>query len=108
MSTKDKYAEIHAHYQFRKLLLTQIPEVWMIGLKENLFASYLATPASENYMEIGYSLDNIFKFFRIEAVASFQDFKYQDFGIRIGISSAIGVDISDGDDGEGTEMMVAF
>ncbi|MFT6741790.1 MAG: hypothetical protein ACJAVF_003305 [Paraglaciecola sp.] len=108
LSTKDKYAEIHAHHQFRKLLVTQIPEVWMVGLKENLFASYLATPSSKNYMEVGYGLDNIFKFFRIEAVASFQDFKYQDFGVRIGISTAIGVGISEGEDGEETEMSIGF
>lgn len=108
LSTKDKYAEIHTHYQFRKLLLTQIPEVWMVGLKENVFASYLATPSSDNYMEIGYGLDNIFKFFRIEAVASFQDFKYQDFGVRIGISTAIGVGISDNEDGDGTAMTIGL
>ena len=89
LSTREQFAEIHAHYQFRKLLLTQIPAVWMIGLKENLFASYLATPQADNYMEIGYGLENILKFLRIEATASFQDFKYQDFGIRIGISTTI-------------------
>ncbi len=86
-STMDQFAAVHVHYQFRKFLLTQIPEVWMLGLKENLFVNYLATPTSQNYVEVGYSLDNIFRFFRLEAAVSFQDGKYQDFGILIGVAS---------------------
>jgi len=89
-STQDKYASVHLHYQFRKLLVTQIPEVWMLGMKENVFFNYLATPSSRNYFELGYSIDNIFRFFRIEAAASFQDGKYQDFGILIGVASNLG------------------
>ncbi|MEM9888530.1 MAG: DUF5686 and carboxypeptidase regulatory-like domain-containing protein [Bacteroidota bacterium] len=89
-STKEEFVELHAQYQFRKLAITQLPVVWMLGLKENLFASYLYTPSTDNYLEVGYGVDNIFKIFRIEAVASFQDFEYQDFGIRLGISSALG------------------
>ena len=89
-STQDKYASVHLHYQFRKLLVTQIPEVWMLGMKENVFFNYLATPSSRNYFEVGYSIDNIFRFFRIEAAASFQNGKYQDFGILIGVASNLG------------------
>ncbi|GJM31139.1 MAG: hypothetical protein DHS20C18_01400 [Saprospiraceae bacterium] len=86
-STKDKFASLHLHYQFRKFLFTQIPEVWLMGLKENVFVNYLATPSSKNYFEVGYSLDNIFRFFRLEAAVSFQDGKYQDFGVLIGVAS---------------------
>lgn len=89
-STQDKYASLHLHYQFRKLLVTRIPEVWMLGMKENLFINYLATPTSQNYFELGYSIDNIFRFFRIEAAASFQNGQYRDFGILIGVASNLG------------------
>ena len=89
-STQDKYASLHLHYQFRKLLVTHIPEVWMLGIKENVFVNYLATPSTDQYFEVGYSIDNIFRFLRIEAAASFQDGKYQDFGILIGIASNLG------------------
>ena len=89
-STRDKYASVHVHYQFRKFLLTQIPQVWMLGVKENLFVNYLATPTSQNYVETGYSLDNIFGLFRVEAAVAFQDGKYYDWGVLIGISSSIG------------------
>jgi len=88
-STADQYVGGHAYYQFRKFLLTQIFEVQLMGLKENLLFNYLSTPQAGHYMEAGYSLDNIFRFFRVEAVASFLDGKYQDFGVRVGISTSL-------------------
>jgi hypothetical protein len=106
LSTQRNYAGAHLNYQFRKFLLTQIWEVRMTGIKENFIFNYLGTngsskinlpnntelnaPSDMNYMEVGYSLDNIFRFFRIEAIASFKDMEYQDFGIRIGIATSIG------------------
>ncbi len=89
-STADQYAALFVHYQFRKFLLTQIPEVWMMGIKENVFVNYLATPTSKNYFEAGYSIDNVFRFLRLEAAVAFQDGKYYDWGILIGISSSLG------------------
>ncbi len=89
-STKDKFAAAYLHYQFRKLLFTQIPEVWLLGIKENVFVNYLATPTSANYTEIGYSIDNIFRFLRLEAAVSFQDGKYRDWGILLGVASNLG------------------
>ena len=89
-STRERYAVAHVYYQFRKLLLTRIFEVRMLGLKENVLVNHLKTSTSPHYTEVGYSLDNIFRFFRVEAVASFQDGTYQDFGIRIGISTNVG------------------
>ncbi|MCB0585414.1 MAG: carboxypeptidase-like regulatory domain-containing protein [Phaeodactylibacter sp.] len=93
-STMDKFAAAHVHYQFRKLLFTQIPEVWLLGIKENVFVNYLATPTSDNYTEVGYSIDNIFRFLRVEAAVAFQDGKYKDWGILIGIASNIGGNFS--------------
>ncbi|MEQ9424582.1 MAG: DUF5686 and carboxypeptidase regulatory-like domain-containing protein [Cyclobacteriaceae bacterium] len=86
-STSDEYVTIYLHDQFRQLLFTQIPALRLIGIKENLFINYLGTPSSNNYTEAGYGLDNIFKVFRIEAIASFVDGKYNDWGIRIGIAT---------------------
>jgi hypothetical protein len=89
-STADKYLGAHVHYQFRKFLFTQLPEVWMLGIKENVFVNYLATPTSKNYFEVGYSIDNILRVFRIELAASFQNGQYRDFGILFGIASNLG------------------
>lgn len=86
-STGQNYLAGHLYYQFRKLLLTQIFEVRILGLKENLVLNYLKSELSPHYLEVGYSLDNIFRFLRLEALSSFTDGQYQDFGFRIGIST---------------------
>lgn len=89
-STMDRFAGASAHYQFRKLLATQLLEVRLLGIKENLFANVLTTPASGTYYEFGYSLDNVLRLFRVEVVAGFDNQGYRDWGILIGIASNIG------------------
>lgn len=86
-STNDVYVNAHVHYQFRKFLASQILEVQLLGIKENVFINYLGTDTSDQYFEAGYSLDNIFRIFRLEFITSFQNWKYQDFGVRIGIAT---------------------
>ena len=88
-STSDKWLSAHAHYQFRRFLLTQIWEVQMTGARENFFVNYLNSPESQHYTEVGYSLDNILRFLRVEAAVAFRDGKYYDWGIRIGVASNI-------------------
>lgn len=88
-STQDKWVAAHAHYQFRRFLLTQIWEVQMTGARENFFVNYLNSPESEHYTEVGYSIDNILRFLRIETAVAFRDGKYYDWGIRIGVASNI-------------------
>ncbi|MCI0751436.1 MAG: DUF5686 family protein, partial [Flammeovirgaceae bacterium] len=94
-STVDQYFSGCVYYQFRKFLITNIPFVRLAGIRENLFVNYLATPASKNYTEFGYSLDGILRIFRIEAAAAFQDGKYVTYGFRIGIASNLTVRFSD-------------
>jgi len=89
-STQQEFVAAHAHYQFRKFLVTQIWEVQLLGIRENLFTNYLYTPTSQNYFEVGYGIDNIFRFLRLEFVTSFRDGRYENFGVRIGIASNIG------------------
>ena len=64
--------------------------VKVTGIKENLFFNYLNTPSSKHYTELGYTIDNIFRIFRVEFIQSFQDWKAKDFGVRIGIAAIIG------------------
>lgn len=89
-STADHYLSSFIHYDFRKLFLTRLPFIQKKGLKEALFVNYLGTNTSENYTEVGYSINNIYRFFRIEGVTSFRNGKYYDWGIRIGISTNLG------------------
>ena len=89
-STGKYYAETFLHFQTRKFLLTQFPLTRLYGLKENVFLNYLYTPSSKNYTEIGYGLDNIFRFLRFEVVSNFYGTHYQSIGFRIGIAATIG------------------
>lgn len=89
-STQQSYFSAFAHYQFRKLALTRIWKISLLGLKENVFMNYLLTPEVSDYVEVGYSLDNIFRILRVEAVANYYDGQYQGFGIRLGIASNLG------------------
>jgi hypothetical protein len=86
-STAEEYLEFYGHYQFRKFLLTQIWQLHLMGLKEDLFVNYLHTPTSDHYTEVGYSLDNIFRIARLEFVTSFRDGAYEDFGVRISLTT---------------------
>jgi hypothetical protein len=94
-STSDKYFSANAHYQFRKFLVTTIPVVRLAGIRENIFVNYLATPASKNYTEVGYSIDGILRFFRLEGAAAFRDGKYYGYGFRVGVATNIAVNFSD-------------
>ena len=94
-STSDKYLALIAHYNFRRFLVTSIYELRMLGIRENVFVNYLATPTSKNYTEVGYSIDGILRIFRLEGAVAFRDGKYLDYGFRIGIATNISVRFSD-------------
>jgi hypothetical protein len=94
-STPDKYFVANVHYQFRRFLITSFLLVRMAGIRENIFVNYLATPNSGNYTELGYSIDGIWRFFRLEAAATFRNGRYLDTGFRIGIATSIGAVFSD-------------
>lgn len=94
-STSDKYLALIAHYNFRRFLVTSIYELRMLGIRENVFINYLATPTSKNYTEVGYSIDGILRIFRLEGAVAFRDGKYLDYGFRIGIATNISVRFSD-------------
>ena len=86
-STAQEYVSVLSHIRFRKLLFTQLPVLRLSGIKENLFVNYLHTPTSDNYMEVGYTIDNIFRVLRLEFVQSFQGWEAKEFGVRIGVAS---------------------
>lgn len=94
-STNDEYFVANVHYQFRKFLVSNITYVRLAGIRENVFVNYLATPSSGNYTEVGYSIDNILRIFRLEAAAAFREGKFMDYGFRFGIATSIAVNFSD-------------
>ncbi len=94
-STANEYFSANAHYHFRKFLVTRFPLVRVTGITENIFVNYLATPTSKNYTEVGYGIDGIFRIFRLEAAAAFQDGQYLNYGFRVGIATSITVNFND-------------
>ena len=87
-STEGAYASVLVNYEFRKLALTQLFFVRMMGVKENLFANYLYTDYNTfNYFELGYGLENIFRVFKIEVVTNNYHGAFNDWAIRFGITA---------------------
>lgn len=94
-STAKNYFIGNVHYQFRRFLLTSIYEIRMMGIRENFFVNYLATPTSQNYTEVGYGINGILRIFRLEAAAAFQNGRYLGYGFRIGIATNMTIRFSD-------------
>lgn len=89
-STSKRFFEAHVLTELRQFLLTQIPWFRILGVKENFFLHYLATPSSDNYTELGYGLDIGIRFpLRVEVVNSFEGFKYKSTAFRVGTTMNI-------------------
>ena len=89
-STEGAYASVFVNYQFRKLALTQLFFIRMLGIKENVFANYLHTNYNSfNYYELGYGIDNIFRLLRIEVVTNSINGPFNDWALRFGVSANI-------------------
>lgn len=88
-STQSSYVSAIVHYQFRKFLFTQFPMLSFSGVRENIFFNYLKTEHSPNYWEVGYSLDNLFRIFRVELGAGFEDGNLLRGGARFGVATFI-------------------
>ena len=87
-STAGEFATVFMNYEFRKFALTQFTFVRMTGLKENVFINYLYTGyGNTNYMEMGYSLNNIFRMFRVEVVTNNQATPFSQWAIRFGLTT---------------------
>jgi hypothetical protein len=94
-STNSNYISGIAHYQFRKFLLTQLPMLRFSGVRENIFINYLKTENSPHYTEIGYSLDHLFRIFRLELGVAFENGKYLRSGPLFGVATFINVSFND-------------
>ena len=94
-STASSFVSGIVHYQFRKFLLTQLPMLRFSGVRENVFVNYLKTENSPHYTEIGYSLDNLFRIFRLELGVAFENGRYLRSGPLFGIATFIDVNFED-------------
>jgi hypothetical protein len=88
-STSQEYISTLVDYKLRNFLLTLVPKLRMFGVEEHIKFNYLLTPEANNYMEVGYSVTNLFRFVRIDVMSSFVDGRYSDFRIQLGLSSTL-------------------
>jgi len=86
-STREEYAYALFNYQFRRLALTQIHDIRRSGIRENVIFNTLFSPTAQQYAEVGYAVNYIFRVLRVEFVSSWQDFTYKDFAFRIGVAT---------------------
>ncbi len=86
-STNDEFAYGLFNYQFRHFALTQLTYFKRQGIRENVIFNTLLSPESNQYAEIGYGINYLFRVIRMEFVTSWQDYKYQNFAVRIGIAT---------------------
>jgi hypothetical protein len=86
-STNDKYFYGLFNYQFRRFGLTQFNYFRRQGIRENVIFNTLLTKESQQYAEIGYAINYILRFMRIEFVTNWQDYQYQNFAVRFGIAT---------------------
>ncbi|MEP6646578.1 MAG: DUF5686 family protein [Saprospiraceae bacterium] len=86
-STNDQYVYGLFNYQFRRFALTQMNFFRRQGIRENLLFNTLLTPQSQQYAEVGYAINYIFRVLRVEFVTSWQDYRYKDFAIRFGVAT---------------------
>ncbi len=86
-STNEEYLSTYLNFEMRRFLFSRIPKLRLAGLTENINVNHLITPSVQNYTEVGYSLTNIFRLFRIDVTGAFLDGKYEDFRVQIGITS---------------------
>jgi hypothetical protein len=74
-------------YETPYLLLKYLPGLNRTLMTENLYFSYLHSPISENYMEIGYSLNNIWMLGHIGVFVGFEEFKYANWSLKVSINT---------------------
>ena len=92
-STSESYISSIAHYQFRKFIFTQLPMLRFSGVRENIFVNYLKTQNSPHYTEIGYSLDNLFRIFRVEFAAGFENGQFLRARPLFGVATFLNISI---------------
>jgi len=70
---------LHSSYLLLKFLPWLSERLW----KESIGISYLCTPSIPHYIQLGYSLEEIFFLVDVGVYAAFQDFSWKGFGARL-------------------------
>jgi hypothetical protein len=74
---------LNAELDFKRFLLKRLPLVNMTSIREVIFYNGLYTPSNKAYQEIGYSVDGIIGFIRLDVFAGFKQTTYNNWGVRL-------------------------
>lgn len=85
-STQKTFAEAHANWESRRLILKQLPVIRNSSFSENVYVNYLSTSGFQNYAEIGYGLKRVFLMLNVDAVAGFENGRYRSAGIKVSLN----------------------
>jgi hypothetical protein len=87
-STSGTYGQLMTRYTFRKLLVTQFFYPRMMGAQEQFFLNGMMSEGGNQYLEAGYSLQNLFRIFRVD-LGTLLHPETGKFGIMIGLGGFI-------------------
>lgn len=73
-------------YETPYLVLKYIPGLNRTLMTESLYLSYLKTPFVKDYIELGYSLDNIWLVGNIGVFVGFENFRYAQWSLKVSIN----------------------
>lgn len=92
-NTEKFYTAYHVEHHFNGLGTNKIPLFRKLKYNLVLSSNMYFVSAQNNYMELGTGLENVgfgfFRFFRIDALVAYQNFKYPVYGIKLGLSSSM-------------------
>lgn len=80
-SSQREYFQGFAAFEFKRLALTQIGKIKMLGWEESLFFNH-AMASQLTYTEGGYRLSGIFRTFGVDVYAGFFNGRYDHMGVR--------------------------
>jgi hypothetical protein len=74
---------LNAEFDFKRLIIKRLPLINMTNLREVIFFNGLYMPSLKPYQEIGYSIDGIIGFMRVDVFAGFKQTTYNNWGVRL-------------------------
>ncbi len=84
-STSDYWASAETYLTSSYLLLKFLPWFSERLWKESLRINYLYTPQTPHYIQLGYSLNEVFFLVDLGVFVAFQEGSYKGFGARINL-----------------------
>jgi hypothetical protein len=84
-STSSAYVQANYEHHFNEFIFNKIPLVKRLNLQGVLSVNFLSTQHLKSYTEVGFGIEHIFKFLRIDYYSSFNEGTFLNQGITFGL-----------------------